>query len=146
MNTYSVKLTGKYEHCPKCKKSFLKTGKENEECTCVCDTCGKKLHYNYKLPDVSLCKCSDYIRYNLKYKKMDAYSVHPKDSQYNLCSNLCSKCGRPFYDDHKSTATPLLCQCLNSNENLEAKKGWICPKCGSGVNPNINVCPCNDIK
>lgn len=70
------------------------------------------------------------------------YNLHPKDSQYNLCS----KCGRPFYDDHRLTGAPLLCQCLNSNENLEAKKGWICPKCGSGVNPNINICPCNDIK
>ncbi len=23
-------------------------------------------------------------------------------------------------------------------------KGWICPKCGSGVAPNVNICPCNE--
>jgi len=23
-------------------------------------------------------------------------------------------------------------------------KGWISPKCGSGVSPNVNICPCTE--
>jgi hypothetical protein len=25
----------------------------------------------------------------------------------------------------------------------EKTKGWICPVCGAGLNPKINVCPCH---
>lgn len=57
--------------------------------------------------------------------------------------NMCNKCGRPFYNDCRSTGSPLLCECLKTPT---PQVGWICPKCGSGVNPNISVCPCNDIK
>lgn len=24
-------------------------------------------------------------------------------------------------------------------------RGWICPKCGNGVAPNVKVCPCSEL-
>lgn len=32
-----------------------------------------------------------------------------------------------------------------SDQDYNAKTGWICPKCMSGVRPDIAICPCSSV-
>ena len=62
----------------------------------------------------------------------------------NIISDICHKCGKPFVyvgDVPKGGFPPgqePWCTCYNVNI---PNYGWICPICGSSVNPQETVCP-----
>ena len=55
-------------------------------------------------------------------------------------SIMCAKCGKPLYDDHKSTGIPDLCTCTLNVEGSTRK-------CGHFVETILSFCPvCRDIR
>jgi len=57
---------------------------------------------------------------------------------YSYLQSYCPRCGKPFAN------TAMTCDCQQSTPEPKPI-GWICPKCGAGVNPELRVCPCNQI-
>jgi hypothetical protein len=53
--------------------------------------------------------------------------------------NLCKKCGKPLFDDGRSTVPLELCNCHAEDDGAV---GWVCPLCGRGLSPYMAVCPC----
>jgi len=51
-------------------------------------------------------------------------------------SVICPKCGQYHIDD---------CPFNYSYQIYINCRGWICPICGAGVHPNLEVCPCSRI-
>ena len=52
-------------------------------------------------------------------------------------SIICTKCGRPFWNDEKITAQEV-CTCPPK----EYAKGWECPRCGKISSPLKDSCDC----
>jgi len=60
-----------------------------------------------------------------------------------MSENLCDKCGKPLYNDGKTTAVPDLCKCSKEEKQSPAPLyGWVCPVCGKGNSPYSTNCPC----
>lgn len=62
-------------------------------------------------------------------------------------SGRCEKCGKPFLYVGDVPPGGFLdgsepyCTC-NSKKQTTGMLGWICPKCGAGISPFTNICPC----
>lgn len=65
---------------------------------------------------------------------------------------ICAKCGRYFSLTKQKTAFCPECERSNMSQisscdtpiphSFGEQKGWICPVCGRGVAPWVDVCPC----
>jgi hypothetical protein len=62
-------------------------------------------------------------------------------------TNVCQKCGKPLFDDHKSTAVQDTCKGHPEDKPFTPVPiyGWTCPVCGRGNSPQQRTCPCKPI-
>ncbi len=58
---------------------------------------------------------------------------------------ICNECRLPLWEDPDFTGYNYTCKCSSHKKVTTAQVGWICPKCDSGVAPNIERCPCVSI-
>ena len=73
-------------------------------------------------------------------------------NQFNIdhlvTTPTCQACGHPIEDGIMTWVGmegPFHAWCAASAPtNPDFRRGWICPKCGSGMNPDVSQCPCNN--
>lgn len=49
-----------------------------------------------------------------------------------VCQGICMHVGGPYY-------------CAAHDPSRLARIGWLCPKCGAGVAPHVDKCPCSGV-
>ncbi len=69
----------------------------------------------------------------------------------------CSQCGKEIFTS-SSNGYNMCSECINKYNNYNihipnncdipmphgfGQQGWICPKCGRGISPFVDVCPCS---
>jgi rubredoxin len=78
-------------------------------------------------------KCPECGAYEVEYE--DSVCLTSLPAQFRA---RCKVCKKVFYTSavHQIKNVPAY------PANTELNKGWICPVCGRGVAPHVQVCPC----
>lgn len=58
----------------------------------------------------------------------------------NILYNHCAICGKPLFQGQGTTTQVEICSGHEPQPPL--MRGWVCPKCGSGLSPFTSRCPC----
>ena len=73
-----------------------------------------------------------------------------KETKSYTGSAFCPDCGKPYVyvGDVIEGQEPDICKCRNQEKiyqpySVPIMQGWVCPKCGQGMSPYANSCPCN---